>query len=263
MSFFDGFISNRQRPQQTPAGQQNSTGQGGENPAGPGGKNPANGANGVSGDNKNVSGADGGPNLDEIWNDVQKSPPQNAQQPQNSQNNPPPVQQTPEEKVAAYLKQQGLDPIELTDADADAIKNGDFSGVMGRLNEKIANSHIKAVNAANALINDKLPKMVEEAVKKANGYTDTLETRKFIRNDPKLKALAENPIFAPNVEAIFKQLQDKGATLAQAAQGTVKYFERLSQAFNPDAQVNPNRGGPYRTPQNSGDIDWLDLLGSK
>ncbi|HMD81652.1 MAG TPA: hypothetical protein VKE92_10120 [Anaerolineales bacterium] len=206
-----------------------------------------------------------GPNVDDIWKEVQTDDKSkqndNSQQQQNQQQNNQ-QQPTAEERIANYLKTQGLEPITLTDQDRQAIKDGNFDDVMAKLNTNITNAHIKAVNAANQLIKNELPKMVEEAVGKSRGYVDTLETRKFLASDPELKPLASDPVLAPNVEAIFKQLLDKGATREQAAVGTKKYFQRLVQKFDPNAQVNTNRGGPYRTPQNSGEIDWLDVLGA-
>lgn len=154
-----------------------------------------------------------------------------------------------------------MEPIVLNDADKEALQSGNFDGVMSRINTNITNAHINAVKAASTLVKNEVKKAMDEANRNTRNYVDGLDVRKALQADPDLKSIAANPVFGPNVEAIFSQFLGKqGATRELALKATKKYFTTMLQTFDPNAQVNSNRGGNFRTPQNSGDVDFLAML---
>lgn len=264
MSMFSNWMGSGSGPAQTKPNQTNPAQSAGNSPVnqnnsqqnngnGSGQSNGASGQNGTSND---------GPSIDTIWQSTtqQDNSQQNNQQNNQQQNNNANAQ-TPEEQIQSYLKQQGLEPITLSEADQEALRAGNFEGVMSRINNNITTAHISAVKAANQLIKAEVAKAVKAATTESRNYIDGLDVRKALQADPDLKSIAADPIFGPNVEAIFSQFLGKpNSNRELALKATKKYFQTMLQKFDPNAQVNNNRGGNYRTPQNSGDIDFLAML---
>lgn len=172
---------------------------------------------------------------------------------------------TQEQRVADYLKTQGLEAPTLTPEDQEKAKNGDFSGVLSAMATLAQQSHLKAIQSSDTLINAK----VEAAFKKMEG-----NTRSLMSGDKALTMLNEKLPFTkdkaigPVAQTVMQRFIDRNATPEQAIEGVRKWFEHTLKAADPNyKKPNTNLNGSFRGDpgQNASDAEtnWMDILSPK
>lgn len=201
--------------------------------------------------------------VDAIWKDVQKKPAD--QQQQTTQTSAPMVvQKEPGEQVKDYMKSVGLEPVALTGADIELLKSGDADGVariFGNINQQIQKAHIESVKAAQSLITNAMPKMVEEAVAKSKGFVEGKELRGLLQAKFEW---AKDSALGPVAETLMQRFLDKGASRDEALQGVDKWAQKFVRAYDPTFTPNTDGEGTFRnrTPQKpgGGELDWMTAL---
>jgi hypothetical protein len=168
----------------------------------------------------------------------------------------------PDKEVENYLKTNGLEPIVLTDADKEALKTGDFQSVMDRINQKILNGHMRAVSTANQLIKGQVEKAVKDAVGQSTTVLRDTKAREALQT---ALPWTRNTEYAPLAESVLKRFLGKtNNDIGKSVILTKIFFEKQASAMDPEAGSNRNLGGSNRqggrSPQNSGDTNWLSML---
>lgn len=201
--------------------------------------------------------------VDDIWNEIKK------------ENSPAPkpgeagyvapqtqIQETPEQKISKYLKEQGLEIPVLSAEDQEKAKNGDFSGVLSSMTTLVQQAHVKGLQSANTLIDSK----VAEAVKKAVG-----ETRTLMNGDKALTALhtalpfTKDPAIGPVTQTVMQRFLDRGMNTEDAIKGVEKWRDRFLEKADPNyRKSNSNLNGSFRgnpdVNASEGETNWVDLL---
>lgn len=202
-------------------------------------------------------------NVDDIWKDIKKENSTGDVRNENTQQTTAPDNRKPEEKLKDYLDSVGIKPVVLDDRDKEDLKNGEFGGVLGRINDQVAQSHIKALQSMNTVVEAKVAAAVDAAVGKSKAAFE---------GDKALSALntahpwTKDPVIGPIAQTIMQQFINRGATQDQAVTGVGKYFDRVDEKRGIN-KINSNRNGNFRGPadqsETSGDVDWVDLLTPK
>lgn len=254
-----------------------------DNTTGPGVRDPwnnpiksdagGNSGNGGSGDNKtntdvdkNKTGVDDDM-IDNIWSAHKKQNDTNDQnnnnnnnQNNNNNNNQQTDTRTQDQKMTDYLKNNGLDPVQIDDQMKAQLESGDFSGLVNSFNSRIVNAHIKALSGSQT--------MIEAAVaKKAKELTDASTAQRL--GEQNRSAMHEalpftkDSAISPVAQSVMQRFLDRDMSQADAIEGTKKYFARLSDKMNNDG-TNKNRNTNFSSQRNSGNSDgnsnWLDVL---
>jgi len=198
--------------------------------------------------------------VDTIWDEIKKDP--KDQNDKNNNNQQQQQQQSdPQKDVDTYLAGIGLGEYKLTEQELEAFKSGEgVQSAFDNINKRIRDSHIKAVSAANTLLEKKIPELVEAAVNKSKSFYQGEQLRDLLQER---LPWTRDPVIAPMAETILRQLLIKGATHDQGIEGTKKYFERVQKAMDPSyIAPNKNTNQPYRgqRPQETGNMDWMKVL---
>lgn len=201
--------------------------------------------------------------VDAIWKEVQKKPADTQQQNQQQQQFQQPAPKEPGEQVKDYMKSIGLEPVALTGGEIELLKSGDPDGVnqiFGNLNNRIQKAHIESVKATQKMIENVMPKMIEEAVAKSKGFVEGKELRGLLNQKFEW---SKDPALGPVAETIMQRFLDRGASRDEALQGVDKWAQKMVKAYDPSFTPNTNGEGGYkqRTPhQPGGDVDWMATL---
>lgn len=200
--------------------------------------------------------------VDAIWKDVKKETTTPA--PTNVQPTTVVAAKEPAEQVKDYMKSVGLEPVALTGADIELLKSGDPDGVariFGNINQQIQKAHIESVKAAQTLVTNMMPKMVEEAVAKSKGFVEGKELRGLLQAKFEW---AKDSALGPVAETLMQRFLDKGASRDEALQGVDKWAQKFVRAYDPTFTPNTDGGGNFkqRTPSRPGgeDLDWMSAL---
>jgi len=207
--------------------------------------------------------------IDKIWADIKKEGsqpgdlPPNNQQPNNNQ-----TQLTPAEQMNKYLKDQGLDPIVLSDQMKEQIQAGDMTGLLTELNTKITLAHTKALSNSSLLIDEKIKNAMAEIRKESVNY---VEGGKSLEALKAAVPAANDPALSPVLQTVMQKLLDKGASREDAIKGTKLWMNRLVKNvdpdFDPNARPNRNRNGNFGDVsvdgENDGRANWLDVLSGR
>lgn len=199
--------------------------------------------------------------IDTIWDQVKKEGSKPGDPAPINPNAPP--EKTPQERMDAYMKAQGLDPIVLNDAEKAELKEGNFDNVMAKLNQKIANAHTKALSSTSVMIKE----AVAEAIAQTKNEITSQEAG--VRNKAALNAAlpwTKDKIVGPIAQTIMQQFLNRGASTEEAIDGVKKYYAHTFKLAG-QTPVNANRNGNFGAEPNSEEGDegnnWVDMLRPK
>lgn len=198
--------------------------------------------------------------INDIWKEEQANTRKQKQQDEQDADDNRGGGQTPnaEEQLQSYLKKVGLDDFELSDDEVEQLRTGDANAVMRKVNQRIQRAHLAGLESFNRLVSDRIPKMVEEAVKKSTKIFVDDKARDTMNKE---LPWTKNKLMAPVAESVMKRFMDQGADIPQAVAATKKYFQRMAQTIG-ENEINSNTrdGGRGRTPQNPGETNWQSML---
>jgi hypothetical protein len=208
--------------------------------------------------------------IDSIWKKVQSGDDgtnnngdNNQTGNNNNNNNNNPTQLTPEEQLQKYLKDQGLDPIVLTDDDKEKIAAGDLTGLISQLNDKIVRAHTKAITSSGQLMDEKITAAVDKALKETRNYVDTKDNLDALHE---AIPYSRDGAIGPVMQTVMQRLLDRGANRAEAIKGTKMWADHFFKKANPDfdpANVGNNNSGTGNTRNGQKvETNWLDVLGA-
>jgi len=196
--------------------------------------------------------------VDTVWQEQQEDPsktqPGNPNQQQQQQTQAPPLDQ----QLEQYLKSQGLGEFMLDERDLEDFKNGNnVPAVLAKINQRIQQSHIKALENANKMINTRVEAAVQKALDGSKEYVEGKELRQLLTT--KLP-YTKDPAIAPVAETVFARFIEKGLNREKAIEAVDKFFKKTSALVSPENGGNNNTGGSYRQNMNKSDQDWLTAL---
>jgi hypothetical protein len=201
--------------------------------------------------------------LDDIWKETKAADDPNKQQQNQQQQQQQQQQQTdPQKQVTDYLASVGLGEFTLTDAQIEQLKTGEgFPELMGQVNQRIQQSHLKAMSNVSTLVDAKVKAAVESAFDKSKSFFQSHQLRETLQEA--MPTIAKDPNFGPVAETVLQQLLSKGLSVPKAIEGTKEYFKRMAERVQGE-NVNPNTRQPFRSgpsaQEGSGNEGWLDVL---
>lgn len=213
---------------------------------------------GGTGDPPNDDGIDEN-TLDTIWEGIKKK----TEEPIVPKPGDPPAPD-PKKQLEDYLVSVGLEPLTITDAEKEAMTNGDFSGILTKMNDKIRQSHIKGMSGSKTMIDA----AVEQAVTRAMaGANSTFEGKMNLNALYSSLPFTKDKVIGPVAQTVMQKFLDRGASTEDAITGVKKFFAHTSDKFNADG-VNKNRNGNYGgsrpNPTDSApEGGWLSVLRGK
>lgn len=257
MSLWDNWMGQTSQKPAAPATQTPPAN--GGNPSGTQ-TNPGNDPQNNSGTNQDL--------IATIWDeqkDKDKTPADPAQTPPSNQPGNQPGAPSDEQlraQISTHLGSVGLGELQLTQADVEKLTGeNSHQELVNLVNTRIQQSYLQAINTAQKaftkLLDERLPKAIEDAVGQSKAFFNGNELRSsLIKEMP----WADDPAIQPMAETVFRQFLVKGATREKALQLTKDYFQRVRQAMDPDF-VPPSantrttfRGNPRTA------INFVDVL---
>lgn len=201
--------------------------------------------------------------IDNIWDDIKKKKTGDDDVQPNNQ----PLQQAPEpqKQLNDYLDSVGLNQLTLTDAEKEGMKNGEFEGVLGKMNDKIRQAHIKAMSGAKVMIDAAVEAGVAKALAGANStFSGQMNKRALNEALPFTKDKAIGPV----AETVMQKFLDRGLSTEDAIDGVRRWSKKLSDEVT-KMNVNGNRNGNFSSSHNNpaeGNVPeggWLSILRGK
>lgn len=192
--------------------------------------------------NKNDDGNDDGINdedIDTIWEDVKKKKGEDDNDNNNNNNNNNNNQQPPDPKkqIDDYLVTIGLEPLVVTDAEKEEMKQGNFDNVFAKMNDKIRTAHLKAMSGSKTMIDNAVKEAVQQAMAGANS---TFEGRINLQALHNALPFTKDKAIDPVAQSVMQKFLKRGMSTEDAIDGTRRYFAKVSDAYA-GSTVNKNR----------------------
>lgn len=170
-----------------------------------------------------------------------------------------------EEKVLTGF-QQYVDRLNLVPDDVDLdtiIDNRDKEGFKNILKQVGANAYRNAVLDVNKIVEAKIPRLIDEAVKRATG---TVHAHGAIEKMFDKLPYTKDPALRPVAEQVLSQAvkRNKG-DLSRALSDVERYFKRtaeLAGGGNSNGNSRSGRGGSNNKSSDQ-EVDWMKLLGGE
>ncbi len=177
-----------------------------------------------------------------------------------------PQEPTPAERLDSHIAGLNLtDGIDLGQVQAD-IQNGDTESLHAALQQVASNTYKQAINTSNQLMQNNINQVIETAVSKAVGATQSDAAVKQMETALPFTA---DPSVAPVAKGILGRFIKNGDDISTAIENTGKYFSKLNQLSTKDLgrQTPPSSSpagdfnGSISLEAEGDDIDWLEALG--
>lgn len=201
--------------------------------------------------------------IDSMWDEETRGDDNGGNPPPNNGNNPPanangngnppaPAVRTDEQlraDISTHLGSVGLGNLEISAADLERLQGENSHQEFANLvNTRIQQAYLQAIQSSqrlfNSMLDQRLPKAVEEAVGKSKSFFQGDQLRTFLKaNIP----LASDPALGPIAETVFRQFMVKGADKEKALELTKAYFDRVRSAMDPNyIPTNTNTRTTFR-----------------
>lgn len=197
--------------------------------------------------------------IDTIWEDVKKKKgDDDIDPPPNNRNDPPP---DPKKQIDEYLVTIGLEPLVVTDAEKEEMKQGNFDNVFAKMNDKIRTAHLKAMSGSKTMIDNAVKEAVQQAMAGANS---TFEGRINLQALHNALPFTKDKAIDPVAQSVMQKFLKRGMSTEDAIDGTRRYFAKVSDAYA-GSTVNKNRNTGFggRGPsaeETAPEGGWLKVL---
>lgn len=199
--------------------------------------------------------------IDTIWEAVKKKTTTDDDTNNNNNNNNN-NQPDPKKQLEDYMTSIGLEPLALSDAEKEEMKNGEFGNVLAKMNDKIRNAHLKAMSGSKTMIDAAVAQAMRDAKSEANS---TFQGQMNLTALHSALPFTKDKAIGPVAQTVMQKFLDRGLTTEDAIDGVRRWFAKTSQAFEM-TNVNKNRNGnfsgarPNSTDNDAPEGGWLKIL---
>jgi len=216
-------------------------------------------AGGGGGEDK--TGEDDNAGIDEqtiatIFDKIENKDKKDNSQTQQTQVQPAPMVDA-DKQMKDYLSKVGLTGVEVTDADKEAMSNGDYSSFLTKVNSQIVNAHVKALSGAKELVDNAIKeagsKIKDQSISYMLGQQNLAELHRQL-------PWSREKHIAPVAQSIMQKFLERGWSTDKAIEGTRAYFDDIdARRHSGDKSRSQNFSSSGNSEQEK-ENNWLNVL---